>query len=536
MTSEIPTLSAQNEEAPIALNNNQNKKKKILLICLTLIFLFLLSLGSYYLGLSNNKNSSFVNYSTTESIVAKNWLVYEEKIGNYQFSYPKESYVTFDNKEPYRLNITNDHDDFQMHISNAVNFDIKKVFPGFFHTTPPMLIDCNSNVDCNKKFLSYLRVLNAQYLEKNYKFQREKLIKTLINNNQIDGIEYEYQEMANPNNNEKRYETFFIFPKGERIWIINISQIDTGNKESFANNKNVAYQIISSLKISEKKEDLNTWLQYTNSYQETNFTVSYPSIGIQDGFVSDFYFFPLVNNCAHNISNYYESPRTDIQQVGDEDSLWMLSTKFYGSGFYWPEIAKANNLPAPYTIYKGQNLNLPQLKNFYNIERFFVVSIVDWTSSIKDFVNTSLAMAPTKKFCNFKNIDDRFCNTDSFYKYTEIKNTNADEAYMIQPTDFLVNVLKNPPDCNEYSCENINPMFSFDNIQNVSNNPPSFLYKNGNRLYILNRESWHATSVDFTKGCSFLNEDELIKSGMSLKFGSAESLPTPQPTAYPGKY
>jgi len=46
-------------------------------------------------------------------------------------------------------------------------------------------------------------------------------------------------------------------------------------------------------------------------------------------------------------------------------------------------------------------------------------------------------------------------------------------------------------------------MFSFDNGEKVSNNPLVFLYKKGNKLYILDRESWHATAVDFVKGALF---------------------------------
>jgi len=537
MDPNIPVQSTQPEVPVTPLINEvppKSHRSKFTLIILALIVLISIGAGGYYLGtIKYNKTNSSPLQNVSQD--TNNWFTYEEKISGYKIKYPKELYVKFDNQEPYRLDISNDHDTLKIQIVSAINLDVKKIYPELFHTVPPMLIDCNSNDDCSNKFFPYLKVLDAPYLGKMYKFQKKTSVEAIVEGNKINGIEYEYIETSQPSANEKRYETYFIFPKNGKIWLINISLINANNDDFFPGNKKTAYQIISSLDIAKAKNDSSNWLTYRNNYQGVNFELTYPEIGLQEGLL-DFYWFPLINKCTQNLNNYVESPRNDIQQVGDEDSLWMLSVKFYGSGFYWPEIAKANNLTAPYVIYTGQNLNVPQLENFYNLEHFFVLSVIDWNSSIKDFINTSLAVAPTQKFCNFKNLNTDQCNAESFYKYTEIKNTNADEAYMIQPTDFLVNAIKNPPDCNDYSCLNINPMFSFDNGEKVSNNPPSFLYKKGNKLYILDRESWHATAVDFVKGCTFLNEDDLIKSGMSLRFNSSEVSPTILPTVFPGKW
>ncbi len=43
------------------------------------------------------------------------------------------------------------------------------------------------------------------------------------------------------------------------------------------------------------------------------------------------------------------------------DSLWSISSEFYGVGMYWKRIAEANNLSCcPHCIYPGQNLIIPK--------------------------------------------------------------------------------------------------------------------------------------------------------------------------------
>ncbi|MBI2195806.1 MAG: LysM peptidoglycan-binding domain-containing protein [Candidatus Levybacteria bacterium] len=48
--------------------------------------------------------------------------------------------------------------------------------------------------------------------------------------------------------------------------------------------------------------------------------------------------------------------------VKSGDDLWSISLKIYGSGYNWVDIAKANNLTEPNTIYSGALLNIPNVK------------------------------------------------------------------------------------------------------------------------------------------------------------------------------
>jgi len=47
--------------------------------------------------------------------------------------------------------------------------------------------------------------------------------------------------------------------------------------------------------------------------------------------------------------------------VAPGDHLWALAEKFYGDGYKWVEIARANNLDNPNVIVNGQELNMPNL-------------------------------------------------------------------------------------------------------------------------------------------------------------------------------
>jgi len=53
------------------------------------------------------------------------------------------------------------------------------------------------------------------------------------------------------------------------------------------------------------------------------------------------------------------SPSPYIVQSGDD--LWTIAEKVYNDGFKWVEIAKANNITNPSTIYKGDKLIIPVL-------------------------------------------------------------------------------------------------------------------------------------------------------------------------------
>ncbi len=47
--------------------------------------------------------------------------------------------------------------------------------------------------------------------------------------------------------------------------------------------------------------------------------------------------------------------------VAPGDHLWALAERFYGDGYKWVEIARANNLSNPNIIVSGQELNMPSL-------------------------------------------------------------------------------------------------------------------------------------------------------------------------------
>lgn len=49
--------------------------------------------------------------------------------------------------------------------------------------------------------------------------------------------------------------------------------------------------------------------------------------------------------------------------VGQFETLPQVSTRFYGTPDYWPQLAEANGLEYPYIIVPGQNLSIPQLSN-----------------------------------------------------------------------------------------------------------------------------------------------------------------------------
>ena len=54
-----------------------------------------------------------------------------------------------------------------------------------------------------------------------------------------------------------------------------------------------------------------------------------------------------------------ESSAADTYTVVKGDCLWNIAAKVYGSGFLFDEIAKANGISEPYTIYVGQQLTIP---------------------------------------------------------------------------------------------------------------------------------------------------------------------------------
>lgn len=47
--------------------------------------------------------------------------------------------------------------------------------------------------------------------------------------------------------------------------------------------------------------------------------------------------------------------------VQEGDDLWNIAEKVYGNGYHWVDIAKANNLTDPGTIFTGNQLIIPQI-------------------------------------------------------------------------------------------------------------------------------------------------------------------------------
>lgn len=54
---------------------------------------------------------------------------------------------------------------------------------------------------------------------------------------------------------------------------------------------------------------------------------------------------------------------TGKHTVAKGESLWKIAQNYYGDGYKWVEIAKANNLSNPDGLEIGQELTLPDVKN-----------------------------------------------------------------------------------------------------------------------------------------------------------------------------
>jgi len=53
--------------------------------------------------------------------------------------------------------------------------------------------------------------------------------------------------------------------------------------------------------------------------------------------------------------------------VQKNDSLWKIAESFYGDGYKWTEVAKANNLTNPGVIYVGQKLTMPKIEKIVEV-------------------------------------------------------------------------------------------------------------------------------------------------------------------------
>ncbi len=62
-----------------------------------------------------------------------------------------------------------------------------------------------------------------------------------------------------------------------------------------------------------------------------------------------------------DIENLMSSPSPTAYTVKAGEGLWNIAEEVYSDGYMWTEIAKANNLSAPYTLTEGQELVLPSI-------------------------------------------------------------------------------------------------------------------------------------------------------------------------------
>ncbi len=71
------------------------------------------------------------------------------------------------------------------------------------------------------------------------------------------------------------------------------------------------------------------------------------------------------NNLFKTGGNAASTTNTQVtgqHTVAKGESLWKIAQNYYGDGFKWVEVAKANNLQNPGLIEVGQVLTLPDLK------------------------------------------------------------------------------------------------------------------------------------------------------------------------------
>lgn len=63
---------------------------------------------------------------------------------------------------------------------------------------------------------------------------------------------------------------------------------------------------------------------------------------------------------TNEMTSTFEGTVSDSYTVQAGDSLWKIAERFYGDGFKWREIAKANDISNPSKLEKGLALNVPR--------------------------------------------------------------------------------------------------------------------------------------------------------------------------------
>lgn len=86
-----------------------------------------------------------------------------------------------------------------------------------------------------------------------------------------------------------------------------------------------------------------------------------PAAGVsQKGLFS--FFTKSTTNPAESMQKEEDDTTSGSYTVKEGDYLWTIAEEAYGSGYNAYDIAKANNLQAPYIIEPGQKLTLPKVK------------------------------------------------------------------------------------------------------------------------------------------------------------------------------
>jgi nucleoid-associated protein YgaU len=65
---------------------------------------------------------------------------------------------------------------------------------------------------------------------------------------------------------------------------------------------------------------------------------------------------------TENQTEATNSSSTTTHKVVEGESLWKIAEKYYGTGFKWTDIAKANSLKNPGLLAKGQELTIPAVE------------------------------------------------------------------------------------------------------------------------------------------------------------------------------
>jgi hypothetical protein len=492
---------------------------KILLSTLILLFLIFSTVAIYFLKVNTQqKNLNKSSKNEIISIDTTGWDEYQDKLNGYSIKYPTEYYADTSQrkKDPFTTTIFKTGGKIKINITTGINLATKDFSEKIIVRDPPILKDCKNSKECTIKYLKKLKPSSQIYGDKTFNYQKESEIQATVLNEKIKGVEYVLKEINIKNVNEQRFERYFITGKDGKIFVINISQSETGDDPAFTEDKESAYQVLSTFKSEKLLTNAIEWKTFHN--EDFNYELKYPSIGLEDAFISDFYFFPLVSFCTQDPQNKfeYQVKKTIFSETGD--NLWDIARIAYGSGFYWPELAKANGITNPeLQVEPGKEYTVPPLKTISNLEKFFVINIFDWNSNIEDFMKFSFSMGHNKTFCNIEGISEQECIFDNFYKFTKINNSNAEEAYIVEPTSLVLSAVERH-DCGQYNCQKIFPMFSEDYSGWDFKDPKTFLYKKGGKIFILQRSNWVGSSSDYTKGCNFINENDMLKSGTSLKF------------------